>query len=136
MKVYYLPADIQERSAFLDHFRCSAGYELGKSVAWFSGKDIATAGDVYRGRCYRDVRYPRWSTVIELDGREAHPDDQRFREMRRDNEAVVQGSGVLRYGWRDIAARPCAAAGQVSAVLQAHGWSGRPRRCGPACPLP
>jgi hypothetical protein len=88
------------------------------------------------GRCYRDVRYPRWSTVIELDGREAHPDDQRFREMRRDNEAVVQGSGVLRYGWRDIAARPCAAAGQVSAVLQAHGWAGRPRRCGPACPLP
>ena len=87
------------------------------------------------GRWYRDVRYPDWSTVVELDGQEAHPADQRFRDLRRDNEAVVQGEGVLRYGWRDVAGRPCEAAGQVGTVLRARGWPGQLRRCGPGCPL-
>jgi hypothetical protein len=89
------------------------------------------------GGCwYRDVRYERWNTVVELDGQEAHPVDQRFRDLRRDNEAVVRGEGVLRYGWRDVAGRACEAAGQVGAALRVRGWSGSPHRCGPACRLP
>jgi len=88
------------------------------------------------GRWYRDVRYPKWCTVVELDGQPAHPADQRFRDLRRDNAAVVQGEGVLRYGWRDVAGRPCEAAGQVGAVLQARGWPGKPNRCGATCLLP
>lgn len=87
------------------------------------------------GRWYRDVRYPEWATVVELDGQEAHPTDQRFRDLRRDNVAVVQGDGVLRYGWRDVAGRPCEAAGQVGTVLHTRGWPGHPRPCGPTCPL-
>lgn len=54
LKVHYQERDVQERTAFLDHFRARYGYELGKRVAWFSGKDIATSRDVRRGRCYRD----------------------------------------------------------------------------------
>lgn len=54
MKVYYESVDVQERAAFLDHFRAQFGYELGRKVAWFSGKIIATERDVQRGRCYRD----------------------------------------------------------------------------------
>lgn len=58
MKVYYQSSDVQERAAFLDHFRSQFGYELGKKVAWFSGKVIATEQDARRGRCYRDdLRY-------------------------------------------------------------------------------
>jgi hypothetical protein len=88
------------------------------------------------GRWYRDVRYPRWCTVVELDGQPAHPADQRFRDLRRDNAAMVQGERVLRYGWRDVAGRPSEAAGQVGTVLQARGWPGKPRRCGATCLLP
>jgi hypothetical protein len=87
-------------------------------------------------RWYRDVRYAQWDTVVELDGKEADPIDQRFRDLRRDNTAVVQGEGVLRYGWRDVAGRACEVAGQVSTVLRARGWTGKPRRCGPDCALP
>jgi hypothetical protein len=44
------------------------------------------------------------------------------------------GSRVLRYGFADVAHRPCAVAREVAAVLSAAGWRGRPRSCGPACP--
>lgn len=54
MKVYYAMSDLQERAALLDHFRESHGYKLGKRVAWFSGKPIASGSDVRKGRCYRD----------------------------------------------------------------------------------
>jgi hypothetical protein len=88
------------------------------------------------GHWYRDVRYSEWDTVVELDGHEAHPRDQRFRDLRRDNSAVVQGDRVLRYGWRDVAGRPCEAAGQVGTVIRARGWPGVLLRCGRSCRLP
>lgn len=56
MKVVYRIEDVQERNALLDHFRAIYGYQLGEKVAWFSGKDLATAEDVSKGRCYRDDR--------------------------------------------------------------------------------
>ncbi len=82
---------------------------------------------------YHDVRYLRWSTVVELDGREAHPRDEAFRDLRRDNLLTAAGAAVLRYGWRDVIARPCAVAAQVAQVLQSRGRSGRPRSCGRSC---
>jgi len=84
-------------------------------------------------RRYRDIRYPSWRLVVEVDGREAHPVSEAFRDLRRDNGVAVEGQAVLRYGWRDVAGRPCAVAGQVSAVLAARGWIGRPRACGRGC---
>jgi hypothetical protein len=48
---------------------------------------------------------------------------------------VVSGASVLRYGWRDVAGKPCAAAQQVGSVLQAGSWPGRPHRCSPTCPI-
>jgi hypothetical protein len=48
------------------------------------------------GRWYRDVRYRDWHVIIELDGREAHPEDDEFRDMRRDNVAAVVGDAALR----------------------------------------
>jgi hypothetical protein len=85
------------------------------------------------GRCYRDVRYPRWRLIVELDGREAHPAHRAFRDLRRDNWAAVGGDTALRYGWRDALGDPCAVAAQVAHVLAGQGWTGRAKPCGPAC---
>lgn len=89
------------------------------------------------GRRYDDVRYDDHGVLVELDGRAAHPDGARWRDMRRDNFAVVAGDRVLRFGWSDVTAEPCAVAAQVVAALQAGGWTGAPRRCAaPSCPFP
>ncbi|NJC73286.1 hypothetical protein HC031_26720 [Planosporangium thailandense] len=85
------------------------------------------------GRRYDDVRYAQFGVVVELDGRAAHPDETRWRDMRRDNASVVDGRRVLRYGWADVVGQPCAVAAQVATVLRASGWRGAPRRCAPGC---
>ena len=51
MKVIYTKADMQERFAILDHFRAQHGYELGKKVAWFSGKNLISEADISKGIC-------------------------------------------------------------------------------------
>ena len=84
-------------------------------------------------RRYRDVRYRDWQVIVELDGREAHPKDQAFRDLRRDNDSTVEGDMTLRYGWRDVVGDPCAVAAQVAVVLTLGGWTGRPRACSAAC---
>jgi very-short-patch-repair endonuclease len=70
--------------------------------------------------------------VVELDGRDAHPDAERFRDRRRDNRVVVSGRLSLRYGWREISDDPCAVAAEVAAVLRHLGWVGEFRMC-PRC---
>jgi very-short-patch-repair endonuclease len=84
-------------------------------------------------RSYDDVCYSAFGVVVELDGRAAHPEETRWRDMRRDNASVTDGRRVLRYGWADVAARPCEVAAQVSRVLGAAGWPGAPRPCRPTC---
>src|SRR5262249_18785809 len=59
------------------------------------------------GRILIDVRYLRYRVRVELDGRAAHPFDHRFRDMRRDNHAVVVGDETLRYGTADVTQRCC-----------------------------
>jgi Transcriptional regulator, AbiEi antitoxin len=84
------------------------------------------------GRYYDDVRYAAFAVLVELDGRLGHPDDMRFRDLRRDNAAAESGTAVLRYGWADVTQRPCAVARKVAKVLQGRGWRGQPRPC-PRC---
>jgi hypothetical protein len=88
------------------------------------------------GRLYEDVRYAEFGVVVELDGRAAHPDEARWRDMRRDNASVMDGRRVLRYGWADVTGQPCAVANQVVTVLRAAGWRGVTRRCRPGCTAP
>lgn len=78
---------------------------------------------------YDDARYDRYRLVIELDGKAAHPDASRWRDRYRDNVAVAAGFRVMRYGWADVSARPCAVAAQAAGALAAGGWRGHPRRC-------
>jgi hypothetical protein len=89
-----------------------------------------------RGRTvYRDNLYDEYLVVVELDGRAAHPDGTRWRDMRRDNAGAAEGLLTLRYGYADATERPCEVAAEVARVLQAHGWPGQPRRCRPGCPI-
>ena len=98
---------------------------------------VGTRNEAEDGRSgshwYRDVRYRTWHVIVELDGREAHPVGEVFRDMRRDNVAAVAGDTSLRYGWRDVVGDPCGVAAQVGAVLRLGGWAGSPRKCSVAC---
>jgi very-short-patch-repair endonuclease len=87
------------------------------------------------GTRYDDVRYVEYATIVELDGRVAHPDDQRGRDRRRDNVAVAAGDRVLRYGWSDVTDAPCAVAAQVATALRQAGWTGGCVRVPPIAPL-
>ena len=86
---------------------------------------------------YDDVRYQRYATRVELDGLAAHPQHERWRDMRRDNAAVVDGDRVLRYGLGDAESYPCHVAAQVASALRLGGWRGSPRPCArPDCVIP
>lgn len=87
------------------------------------------------GRWYDDVSYSQYATVVELDGRSAHPEDARRRDRKRDNAYVVAGGVVLRYDMVDVTDTPCTVAAEVAAVLRRNGWSGTPVRCGPHCAI-
>jgi phenylacetate-CoA ligase len=71
MKVLYTPEDIQERNAMLDHFRANYGYQLGRRVAWFSGKDLARPQDLAKGICYRDdwINHIRFFSTFHITDR-------------------------------------------------------------------
>jgi very-short-patch-repair endonuclease len=88
-----------------------------------------------RRRQYRDAVYEEFGVCVELDGREAHPADARWRDIRRDNASAADGIITLRYGWADVTNRPCEVAAEIAAVLRGRGWTGQPRACEPGCPL-
>jgi very-short-patch-repair endonuclease len=88
---------------------------------------------------YLDNYYPEASLAVELDGRAAHPPEQRRADMRRDNLHAAAGIMTLRYTWTDITERPCAVAQQVAEVMRMRGAVVTVRPCGPGCaarPLP
>jgi len=90
-------------------------------------------GRVRGRRVFRDLAYESYGLYIELDGRVGHADvDGRFRDLNRDNAAVVEGRVTLRYGWAAVFGTACEAASQVAGLLVARGWGGAATPCG-AC---
>jgi len=83
---------------------------------------------------YRDTLYEEYQTVVELDGRAAHPGDSRWNDIHRDNAAVTAGLSTLRYGWREVTMTPCATAAEIAAALAKRGYTGA-RPCSPDCPV-
>lgn len=81
----------------------------------------------------RDRWYAEHMVVVELDGKAAHPADQRWADIARDRAAAAVGSQSLRYGWDDVRWNPCRTAMEVAAVLRTRGWQGRPKPCSPRC---
>jgi hypothetical protein len=87
------------------------------------------------GAIYRDVEYEDYGLIVELDGRTGHEDaGSRWRDMSRDNAAVMEAKQTLRFGYQ-LVSDPCTAATQLAAVLRARGWPGSPTPCAPTCPL-
>ncbi|HET9894167.1 MAG TPA: type IV toxin-antitoxin system AbiEi family antitoxin domain-containing protein [Streptosporangiaceae bacterium] len=84
---------------------------------------------------YLDNLYQDYLLCVELDGRQAHPDEQRRQDMQRMNAITQQGITTLRYCWADVDRRPCQTAAQIASLLHRLGWQGQPRQCGPACPV-
>jgi hypothetical protein len=80
---------------------------------------------------YRDAYYEKFKLATELDGKLAHPDQERWRDNHRDNQAGAHGILTTRYGWRDVYGHPC----ETALLLRKRGWTGKPRPCSPACPV-
>lgn len=78
---------------------------------------------------YRDVLYAKYRVVVELDGRVAHRNEDRWRDIRRDNAAAAEGCITLRYSWPDVTRYPCRTAAEVAQVLTSRGWPGPRRPC-------
>jgi hypothetical protein len=89
--------------------------------------------DGRRGR--RDRVYGQYGVAVELDGRTAHPAEDRRKDQARDNAAAVDGVQTLRYDWTDVRHRACETAAEVARVLCRRGWQVRPRPCSPGCPV-
>jgi len=84
---------------------------------------------------YRDAYYDEYQLAVELDGRLAHPDDERWRDNQRDNQAGARGIQTTRYGWRDVYGHACETALLQAQILRQRGWTGTPRPCSGRCPV-
>ena len=82
---------------------------------------------------YEDIRYEEYGVVVELDGQQAHPEGERWRDTRRDNVSATQGLVTLRYTYADVMERPCEVAHEIVRTLRRRGYTGGARRCGPSC---
>jgi hypothetical protein len=82
---------------------------------------------------FRDRCYEKYGLIVELDGREFHPAEQRGRDQLRDNEAAATTGATLRYTWADVDRAPCETAGQVYRALRLRGYLGPVRPCSAAC---
>jgi hypothetical protein len=84
---------------------------------------------------YRDTLYEAYKTVVELDGRVAHPGDSRWNNIHRDNAAAATaGLSTLRYGWLEVRTTPCEVAAEIAATLARRGYTSA-QPCSSACPI-
>jgi len=84
---------------------------------------------------YRDIYYEEYRLAVELDGRLAHPDEERGRDQRRDNHGGPDDILTTRYDWQDVHGHPCETALLQARILRRRGWTGTPRPCSAGCPL-
>ena len=84
---------------------------------------------------YRDAYYGEYRLAVELDGRLAHPEEERWRDRRRDNHSGADDVLTTRYDWQDVTLRPCQTALLQARILRSRGWTGMPRPCSAGCPL-
>ena len=84
---------------------------------------------------YRDIYYEEYRLAVELDGRLAHPEEERGRDRRRDNHGGPDDVLTTRYDWQDVTLHPCQTALLQARILRRRGWTGTPRPCSAGCPL-
>jgi hypothetical protein len=81
------------------------------------------------GSRYLDNLYEGFAVCVELDGTAAHPEDEQWRDKRRDTANAVRGILTLRFGILDVGDRRCQTAVAVASVLRSRGWPGTPHPC-------
>jgi hypothetical protein len=132
--------------AELDDVLAAAGSGIHSVLEYRYLRDVERAHGLPRSRhqvravidgktVYRDAYYEEYQVAVELDGRLAHPDDERWRDSHRDNQARAQGVQTCRYSWRDIYAHPCETAVLQARILRRRGWAGTPKPCSARCPV-
>lgn len=132
--------------AELDDVLAAAGSGIHSVLEYRYLRDVERAHGLPRSRhqvrvvidgkvVYRDVYYEEYQVAVELDGRLAHPDEERWRDNHRDTQAGVQGVQTCRYGWRDVYARACQTALLQAQILRRRGWRGIPKPCSAGCPV-
>jgi len=132
--------------AELDDILAAAGDGIHSVLEYRYLRDVERAHGLPRSRhqvravtgskvAYRDVYYEEYQAAVELDGRLAHPDEERWRDSRRDNTAGGVGVYTSRYEWRDVVGRPCETALLQARILKRRGWRGQPKPCAPGCPV-
>ncbi|GEE04041.1 hypothetical protein nbrc107696_44870 [Gordonia spumicola] len=87
---------------------------------------------------FRDLDYPEWGVVVELDGRLGHADAvSRDLDMERDLDAAVHADRrTYRIGYGQVHDRACSTAEKIAIGLRKGGWAGRPHACrSPSCIL-
>src|SRR5262249_13864954 len=83
---------------------------------------------------FLDNLYEPYHLVVELDGLAFHPPEERDTDKYRDNETVIATDAVtLRYGFRQVANRPCDQAAQFARALIKNGCAAATLK---ACPKP
>jgi hypothetical protein len=88
------------------------------------------------GNRYLDNLYEPYGVCVELDGTAAHPEDEQWRDKRRDNANLFGGIVTLRFGFPELGDHRCESAAFVAGVLRSHGWQGTPHSCSrPTCSL-
>ncbi len=83
---------------------------------------------------YIDNLYVEYDVCVEVDGATAHPAEERWNDIRRDNTNTARGSATLRLGWPEVTQHRCESALLVGNTLHDHGWPATPRPCSPGCP--
>jgi predicted transcriptional regulator of viral defense system len=130
----------------LDNILEAAGNGIHSVLEYRYLRDVERAHGLPRSRhqvrvvidgktVYRDAYYEEYQLAVELDGRTAHPDDERRRDRQRDNQAKARGVETARYDWRDVYATPCETALLQAQILRRRGWRGTPKPCSPGCPV-
>jgi predicted transcriptional regulator of viral defense system len=130
----------------LDDILAAAGRGMHSVLEYRYVRDVERAHGLPRSRhqvrvvidgkvVYRDAYYEEYQLAVELDGRLAHPEDERWRDSQRDTQAMARGVETCRYGWRDIYAHACETALLQARILQRRGWRGTPRPCSAGCPV-
>jgi hypothetical protein len=88
------------------------------------------------GNKYLDNLYEECGVCVELDGTAAHPEDEQWRDKRRDNANLFGGIVTLRFGFPELGDHRCESAAFVAGVLRSHGWLALPHPCPrPDCAL-
>jgi hypothetical protein len=86
---------------------------------------------------YRDIWYPEYRLIVEIDGPGYHQNEQVQLDNARDNlNLAVEDVRTYRFGPADLTEHACRTAVMVATTLKRNGWQEIPRSCRrPGCAI-